>query len=287
MTLSVGERLRQARLDLGLDLSDVVARTKISEKNLKAIETNDRSAIASGFFYRSFVEQYARALAIEPKELLNEVDRMLSAEAPLPLPGQNGERIHRPEPLYRPKKSYGRMVASLVTFVLAVFGCSAVYALWGSGRTPSLAAIASWVHPAQRESHPIATSAPRPLVAANSASAATPVPTTTSAEPATPLGTAPLLSRDYKLLLDLMAREETWLSVSSDGKPVFSGVLGPNQTKTVAGKEFAKLRVGNAGGLDVKLNGKSIGPLGGRGQVLVVVFTPDNFQIVPPAKESD
>ena len=53
------------------------------------------------------------------------------------------------------------------------------------------------------------------------------------------------------------------------------------------GKEYAKMRVGNAAGIEVRLNGKLLGPLGHRGQVLVVVFTGDNFQIMSPAKESD
>jgi hypothetical protein len=60
---------------------------------------------------------------------------------------------------------------------------------------------------------------------------------------------------DYKVMLDLMAHEATWLSVSSDGKPVFSGILQANQTKTVGGKESAKMRVGNAAGIEVRLNG--------------------------------
>ena len=76
-------------------------------------------------------------------------------------------------------------------------------------------------------------------------------------------------------------------SVSSDGKQVFAGILAPNQSKIVEGKEYAKMRVGNAAGLEVRLNGKLLGPLGHRGQVLVVVFTPDNFQILSPARESD
>ena len=99
----------------------------------------------------------------------------------------------------------------------------------------------------------------------------------------------PLLraSSDYKVMLDLMAHEATWLSVSSDGKPVFSGILQANQTKSVGGKQFAKMRVGNAAGLEVRLNGKLLGPLGARGQVLIVLFTPDNFQIFSPPKESD
>jgi hypothetical protein len=91
----------------------------------------------------------------------------------------------------------------------------------------------------------------------------------------------------YKVMLDLLAHEATWVSVSSDGKPVFSGILQPNQSKTVGGKESAKMRIGNAAGVEVRLNGKLLGPLGARGQVLIVLFTPDNFQIFFPPKESD
>ncbi|HEX5227156.1 MAG TPA: DUF4115 domain-containing protein, partial [Bryobacteraceae bacterium] len=83
------------------------------------------------------------------------------------------------------------------------------------------------------------------------------------------------------------AHEATWLSVSSDGKPVFSGTLQANESKSVSGREFAKLRVGNAAGIEVRLNGKLLGPLGARGQVLTVLFTPDNFEIVQTPKESD
>ena len=64
------------------------------------------------------------------------------------------------------------------------------------------------------------------------------------------------MASDYKVMLDLVAHEATWLSVSSDGKPVFSGILQANQTKTVGGKQFAKMRVGNAAGIEVRLNGK-------------------------------
>ena len=59
------------------------------------------------------------------------------------------------------------------------------------------------------------------------------------------------------------------------------------QCSNAGGKQFAKMRVGNAAALEVRLNGKLLGTLGARGQVLIVLFTPDNFQIVSPPKESD
>jgi hypothetical protein len=85
------------------------------------------------------------------------------------------------------------------------------------------------------------------------------------------------------VVLNLSATEKTWISISSDGKEIFSGVLQPSQTKTLTGSDVAKLRIGNAGGLEIQWNGKAIGPVGPRGQVRVVVFTPENFQVLPAA----
>jgi hypothetical protein len=85
--------------------------------------------------------------------------------------------------------------------------------------------------------------------------------------------------------LNLSASEETWLSISSGGKQIFAGVLEPEETKTVSGLEMARLKVGNAGGLNVQWNGKEIGPIGGKGQVRVVVFTPEGFNILPSGSE--
>ena len=67
----------------------------------------------------------------------------------------------------------------------------------------------------------------------------------------------------------------------------FSGLLEANQTKTIEGKEVAELRVGNAAGLEVRLNGKPLGPLGAQGQVRDLVVTPDKFRFVSSPNESE
>ncbi len=85
-----------------------------------------------------------------------------------------------------------------------------------------------------------------------------------------------------KLSLDFSATEKTWISISSGGKTVLSGVLDAGQHKALEGVQNARLITGNAAGLDVRFNGKPIGPLGERGQVRTVLFTPDKFEILPP-----
>jgi cytoskeleton protein RodZ len=249
---SVGEKLQRARVDSGLDLASVASLTKINLKYLQAIEADDRASLPSAFFYKSFVHQYASVLTLDTGVLDAEVDEVLNAEAPLPLPGQEtSEARSLPRLKVRGYLSY-------IALGIVVLGCSGIYSWWRNTRAP--------VQESKTKTPQPATPAPAP---------ATPAPAT-AAIPGS------------KVLLELLAKEKTWLSVASDGRTVFSGILAPNETKSVEGRESAKLKVGNAAGLEVRLNGKLISPLGGRGQVLVVVFHPDNFQIVPQApREGD
>jgi hypothetical protein len=80
----------------------------------------------------------------------------------------------------------------------------------------------------------------------------------------------------------LSATEDTWVRVTSDGSHVFSGTLTPEETRTVEGTENIRLRVGNAGGLSVTLNGKPVGPIGPRGQIRELELTPGGADIRLP-----
>jgi len=284
---SIGEKLKRARLEQGLDLPAVAALTKISTSFLVAIESDDRKKLPSGFFYKSFVDQYARTLSLDTKEIDAEIDRILAQDAPLPLPGQDDNPIQRVAPIMVRDRRRWPSVAGLMLMVL---GCSGVYAWWHDGRLPiDLPQLLQWqkapeVVQAAKQEEP----APPATAPATEVSLSVRTEPEQAAPPVAPIATAAAATpAKSKLLLDLIAVERTWLSVSSDGKPVFSGVLAPRQTKTIAGEQYAKLKVGNAAGLEVRLNGKSLGQLGARGQVVVVVFTPDNFQIVEPSKEGD
>ncbi len=270
---SVGQRLQKARLEQGLDLAAVAARTRIQGKYLAAIEADDRSSLPSGFFFKSFVNQYARVVSLDTTEIDAEIDRLLKTEAPLLLPGQDGMPIRRAEPLY-PTRRYARrkMYASAAALLLVMLSCSGVYAWWHTH--PSM--LEALKKLTDRNPSRETAAAPATVPAVSVAMAATIQP---------PAQSIPVPAN--KVLLDLTAREKTWVSISSEGKVVFAGLLGANETKTVEGKEGAKMKVGNAAGIDVRLNGKLLGPLGARGQVLVVVFTQDSFQVVPPPKETD
>jgi cytoskeletal protein RodZ len=269
---AVSEVLRRARLDQGIDLATVAARTKIKAKYLQAIEAGDPKSLPGGFFYKSFAHQYATFLGVDARAIDAEIDRVLGADAPQPLPMAAQQKAVELSSRSRGATKY----FSYAALVLILVACYGIDGWWHESRAPV-------VENSTRRSAPSPATARVSLaslsqVAAGPAAAAPVAAVARQDEPA---------SAASRVELALTATEETWLSVSSDGTPVFSGLLEANQTKTIEGKEFAKLRVGNAAGLEVRLNGTPLGPLGAHGQVRDLVVTPDKFQFVSSTNESD
>jgi cytoskeleton protein RodZ len=267
---TVSEVLQRARLDQGMDLATVAARTKIKAKYLQAIEAGDRKSLPGGFFYKSFVHQYAKFLGVDTHVIDAEIDRVLSADAPLPLPSVSRQRAVKRSSRPRSTKKY----LSYAAFVLILVICSRIDGWWHESRAVGTEKIESRAPVMENTTR---GRAPSPRVSLASVSAAASGPAAAGPVATPPRQDETAAPAGSRVELDLTATEETWLSVSSDGTPVFSGLLQANQTKTIEGKEFAKLRVGNAAGLEVRLNGKPLGPLGAHGQVRDLVFTSDKF----------
>jgi cytoskeleton protein RodZ len=266
---AVAEVLQRARLDRGIDLATVAARTRIKTKYLQAIEADDRKSLPGAFFYKSFVHQYAAFLGVDTMAIDAEIDRVLSVDAPLPLPRVAEQEAVKMSSRSRAATKY----LSYAAFVLILAACSGIDDWWHESRAGATEKIESRAPVAANTTR---QRAPSPATGRVSLASVSQVAARTAAAPA-----------GSRVELALTATEETWLSVSSDGTPVFSGILEANQTKTIEGKQFAKLRVGNAAGLEVQLNGNPLGPLGAHGQVRDLVFSPDKFQFVSPSNESE
>jgi hypothetical protein len=82
--------------------------------------------------------------------------------------------------------------------------------------------------------------------------------------------------------VELVASEPSWVSLrAGDGTTLLSGVIEPGKSQTVDIHQAAVLRAGNAGGLTVRANGKSLGPLGPHGAIREVEFKNGDFKLVP------
>ncbi|MDE3167804.1 MAG: DUF4115 domain-containing protein, partial [Acidobacteriota bacterium] len=82
--------------------------------------------------------------------------------------------------------------------------------------------------------------------------------------------------------VEIVAEDQAWVSARADGKNVFAATLEAGNRRVVDANTSVELRLGNAGGVTILLNGKTVGPVGPKGQVRSVQLTSGGFQIVPP-----
>ena len=87
MAPEIGQTLRQARIDRGLELSDVSEETKIRTKYLAAIEDERWEVLPGDPYNRAFLVTYAELLELDPEPLVAEYRRSRGeAEEPAPIP---------------------------------------------------------------------------------------------------------------------------------------------------------------------------------------------------------
>ncbi len=82
--------------------------------------------------------------------------------------------------------------------------------------------------------------------------------------------------------VELTATEPVWVLAQTDGKYSFSGTLEANQTRTVEANGKVVLRLGNAGGVNISLNGQPIGTVGAKGQVKTIQLTSGGWTAAAP-----
>src|SRR5258708_3431192 len=281
---SIGQILRRARDECGLTLDEVATRTRINRKYLEAIERGDRESIPGGFFYKSFIRQYAAVVSGKDSSLVNEVEDILGAEEPAARPEPEDHLLKAmaaKPPMERPATARNVSAATyLILLILALAGSSGLYMWWHRAQQ---AHAAGDVTPAPAPKQAEQQKTESPPAPQQVAPAPPPVASPATPTPAPPPSPDVASNPDAKIVLDVAGIEETWVQVFSDGKSAFSGVLKSVESKTFAAKEGARMKVGNAGGLQVKLNGNPIGTIGPSGQIRSVVFTPNGAEVVRPA----
>jgi cytoskeleton protein RodZ len=305
--ISVGETLKRERLKKNLGLEQVSRETKISEKLLEYIESERFDQLPGGVFTRSFVRQYARFLGLDDDELVSELNRQLQP-APPELPSQTRHRdIVVPRvsqwngvsDRLRPRSS---SMPAFILVLLVMMACAGAYTLWQRSRRVEQGDSSSSTAAGMRR-------APAPQIGAGSASRTemsraepdSAPPASAQADPQQPgpslrkqsaaETTAPAASEPGggPLHVVITASEPTWISIHSDEKYIYSGTLAASEIKTVDAAAKVRIQTGNAGGIEVRVNGKPAGALGPRGQIRSVNITADAVQIVPrkPVISSD
>jgi cytoskeletal protein RodZ len=101
-------------------------------------------------------------------------------------------------------------------------------------------------------------------------------PANSASESATPSPAAsPVIAGGVNVEL-VASRGTTWLfATNENGKVLFSGQIRKGAAKTFSEAEQVNLRVGNAGGVDISVNGKDVGSIGANGDVVNLTYNAD------------
>jgi cytoskeleton protein RodZ len=225
--MSLGERFREARTQRGLTLSEVSEHLRIRSVYLAAIEDENWSAIGAPVYTRGFLRTYARYLGLDPEQAVTEYNQA-SGAPPAPSPSPTSGLAQR-EP-----RSLGTLIwiAGLVAVGLIGF------------------VVFLYISP--------------PKVVQTAANGGLPAAATPTAAPSAPGATPSGLPQTRTLAIHLTA--PSWLRVTVDGNVSIEGTFPAGTTRTFHGNS-ALVRVGNAGGVEIMVDGRPVGKLGGPGDV--------------------
>lgn len=101
-----------------------------------------------------------------------------------------------------------------------------------------------------------------------------PVPASTPLPSPAPISPQPPgipLTRGVMVVIS--ATGQSWIRVTADGVKVFENVLRPGDVRRWSAKRILQIRSGNAGAVDVTVNGRRLGVLGRVGQIAARAFT--------------
>ncbi|MFB3917436.1 MAG: helix-turn-helix domain-containing protein [Terriglobales bacterium] len=273
---SFGERLQREREMRGITLEEIANATKIGTRSLRALEEEEFAKLPGGIFNKGFVRAYARYLGINEEQVLADYAAAL---------GEDGDKddeaaLRRLEPTLRAEKERlsagtqrGRPSFWTPVFAIAVVALCAGLAWRFYPRYKLRVSAQSRASVVQTNPQPAVT-VPVPA-SPQSAVTDPPPPTTPATDAAVP--SAPT-QNPVEMTLVVHARQNCWVSIQADGKLVIRDILEAGSDTSVRARKQVVLTAGNAGGIEVSLNGKLLEPIGPADQVRTVVIGPEGVR---------
>ncbi len=295
-TRSLGEWLKQRREELGISLEQAQAETRIRAGYLKALEADDFAALPDPIVGRGFLRNYASYLGLDPQQVVARFSEKVTPPEKVALPApadqQNPFRAgsFEPVPLHEMPGFIRRRgwLLGLAVLVLGVLGFLVLWywpqitALFSAG-LPDQGDVAGLVSPQATATVPQAptvglTLIPSTMMATEALSAsATPSPR--PSQTATPRPSLTPTPGCPGICLGLTFTDLSWFQVTIDGVRTDSLELRAGDTRSYTATQEIALRIGNASGVMVTVNGKYLGTLGGPTEVVDRVFALENGQL--------
>ena len=237
---SFGRYLQSMRLEKKISLEKVSEETRIAIGNLQLIEKEDLEALPAEVFVRGFLRAFARAIGADGEEAVRLYQARLNMEDELSDAGSLSDRSSL--------KPWLDLVLSLAALL-----CLVALSLYG------VSYFQNRVHmPETAETHGVSESSKAVM------SPEKPVSKTQKDASTKPL---------EKWVLQIAAIENTWVKLIIDNKDAKEYNLSSGEHMEVEASVGYNLLIGNAGGLELKLNGEPI-PISGRSGEVVSIQLP-------------
>ena len=249
--------LKALRESRGLTLENIFLMTRISITNLEAIENSDFHLLPAPVYTKKFIESYAKAIGIDAGDILAHYLRHVDETQAVP---EEVEVVTAQITFDRtPFKRYLLYAAAIVAIFATAFAMYAFFHEKEIFRT--IQHIVTGTELKETAPKPVTAVKERPLEAVVDVPR-TPPPAMVVHEGATPPPS------NAELNLHIEATENTWLKITEDRNPSYQITLKAGETLSRKAREFFIVDVGNAAGIKITFNGKSLGDLGRKGQVV-------------------
>jgi cytoskeletal protein RodZ len=275
--------LKSIRESKGFTIKDIFARTRISVAILEAIENGEFHLLPPPVFTKSFIKIYAKTLGVDSSPTISRYEQYLETLKSTQVDLVETEKIPKPARVNYKAFLWGLLtliIAGLVTLTLSSHK-SDIDILKNQisepiQKTASLKPaddIKTDVKSKAVDQTNLAIKTHKKEDELPPASQVKPQTSKTEGKITVQQGRASQevhkqqreIAGTYQIVME--AREPTWLRITVDENPPYEVLLQPGERIQKSGSQFM-IDVGNAGGIDIDFQGKSLGNLGKKGEVV-------------------
>ena len=242
--MTLGEFLQQARENAGLSVDELAHMVNLRPGLIKAMESNDFLPCGGDTYARGHIRNIAQITGSNAQELLAiyDADHSVDSRSIHSQLVDNNAAAIRSE---NRKLSWKVLVGASLSIVVLIG--VAQFAIGGFDSEPATTSMVI------EETEPSQTPTPSPTASA--------APTTSSS------------TMSNELTLSIAAtRGNSNIDVVIGGVSVYKGPLFQGESKSFVGEISISVYLGNAGDLDLTLNGEKLAPLGDRNQEIRKTF---------------
>lgn len=245
--MSIGETLAAARRDAGLSVTQLSQRTRIRETVIQGMERDDFSPCGGDFYARGHIRSVAKVVGLDPEPLIREYDSAHGGTRDI-----GAAEVFEPT---TPVKIRDRRRPNWSLWMAAAIAVIVGYALVR-------------VFVLSPHSHHANAAAANPQTSHHPAAAASHSPTPTP----TPTPTTP---QEVTIQLRAVNGQASWIGeYSTHGAPISQLTLAAGKSHTWSCKKPIVLEIGNAGAVQLTVDGKSLATQSGNGAVIWVTCSP-------------